>query len=54
MSYDPRAVRVKKEVKAFAASFGNKEKFRTIIRGATKNAEAEARGRTSRNKGDKQ
>ena len=52
MAYDPRAVKVKKEVKRFAATFTNKEKSREIFKSYTKVEEAAMRSRSRGNRGE--
>ena len=52
MAYDPRAVKVSKEVKRFAATFTSKERRREIFKAATKIEEAAMRTRSRGNKGE--
>jgi hypothetical protein len=52
MAYDPRAVKVKKEVKRFAATFTNNEKRREIFKSYTKIEETAMRTRSRGNRGE--
>lgn len=52
MSYDPRAVKISKEIKTFGATILNKEQRRAYFKSYTKVAEIAMRTRTSRNKGE--
>ena len=54
MAYDPRAVKIKKEVKAMAALMYNKERGRHLIKEMVIVEERAARTRTARNRGDKE
>lgn len=54
MSYDSKAVKIKKATKAIASLSFNKEMERFYIREMTKIEEKNMRVRTSRNKGDKE
>jgi len=54
MSYDPRAVKIKKAEKISAILTFNKERKNLFIREAVKSAEKNARMRSARNKGDKE
>jgi hypothetical protein len=53
MSYDPRAVKVKKDIKRFAATFTSAERRREIFKSATKVEEAAMRTKSRGNRGDK-
>ena len=53
MAYDPKAVRIKKEVKTMAALLFNKEKGNHLIREMTKVEERAGFARTARNRGNK-
>ena len=53
MAYDPRAVKIKKEVKTLATMLSSREKKNFFIREMTQVEERAARGRSSRNKGEK-
>ena len=53
MSYDPRAVKIKKAEKAIAILSFNKEIEKHYIREAVKSAEKQMRVKSQRNKGDK-
>lgn len=52
MSYDSRAVKIKKEVKSFGATILNKEQRRAYFKSYTKVEEAAMRTRSARTKGD--
>jgi hypothetical protein len=52
MAYDPRAVKVKKEVKRFAATFTDANRRREIFKSATKVEEAAMRTRSRSNKSE--
>lgn len=54
MAYDPRAIKIKKEVKTIAAMMFNRDKGNHFIREMTRVEEKAARTRTSRNRGDKE
>lgn len=54
MAYDPRSVKIKKEVKAAAILMYNHEKERHFIREMVKVEEKNARTRSSRNRGNKE
>jgi hypothetical protein len=53
MSYDPRAVAIKKSVKMVAARITDNTQRREFIRGYVKAEESAVRQRSSRVKGDK-
>ena len=52
MAYDPRAVKIKKEVKRFAATFTSKERQRELFKSYTKVEEAAVRSRSRGNRGE--
>jgi hypothetical protein len=54
MAYDPRAVKVSKEVKRFAATFTSAERRREIFKAATKVEEAAMRSKSRGSRGDKE
>lgn len=54
MSYDPRAVKIKKADKAAAILTYNKDKERFFIRELVKVEENATRTRSARNRGDKE
>lgn len=54
MSYDPRAVRIKKADKAAAILTYNYERERLFIRELVKVEEKNARTRSARNRGDRE
>lgn len=54
MSYDPRAVKVSKEVKRFAATFTDANRRREIFKSATKVEEAAMRTRSRGSRADKE
>jgi hypothetical protein len=53
MSYDPRAVKIPKEIKTFGATILNKEQRRSYFKSYTQITEIAMRTRSTRNKGDK-
>lgn len=53
MSYDPRAVKIGKQIKRTAATILDQNRRRDFIRGFVKAEETIMRSRSSRNKGDK-
>lgn len=53
MSYDPRAVKIKKEYKTFATLAVRESERRSYYKSYTKVEEAAMRTRSSRNKGDR-
>ena len=52
--YDPRAVKISKEVKRIAANFLDPHKRASIIRSYVVIAQDASRQRTARNRGDKE
>jgi hypothetical protein len=53
MAYDPRAVKISKEVKRFAATFTSAEKRREIFKAATRVEEAAMRTKSRGSRGDR-
>ena len=54
MAYDPRAVKVSKEVKRFAATYTSAERRREIFRAATKVEEMIMCTKSRGNRGDRE
>jgi hypothetical protein len=53
MAYDPRAVKISKEVKRFAATYTSAERRREIFKAATRVEEAAMRTKSRGNRGDR-